>query len=207
MGWYEFVKTRRGKGDLTEVNSLKHPARRILRQYKFSGVPVKLKEEGWSEQRIREALLRGPHPSAKLHSKFLYNEFVNMINLEQWVVLPYSVACKLNNLHISLPGVIPQRDRRFRWICNYTWSGINPSSLPLLPLDALQYGRAFDRITRQILLADPRYGPVYLLKCDIADGYYRLGLTIGDIPRLAVAFPASLGEDPLIALPLVLHMG
>ena len=130
-----------------------------------------------------------------------------MIQLDQWVVLPYSVACKLVNLHISPAGVIPQRDRRPRWIYDYTWSGINLSSLPLSPQDALQYGRAFDRITRQILLVDPKHGPVYLLKCDIADGYYRLGLNINDIPRLAVAFPTAMQNDPLIALPLVLPMG
>lgn len=34
-----------------------------------------------------------------------------------------------------------------------------------------------------------------------------LGLTIGDISRLAVVFPADMGEDPPIALPLVLPMG
>ena len=84
--------TRKGRLDGNGGGGLDHPARRLLRQYKFSGVPVKLKEADWSDKKIRDALQRGPHPSAKLHSKFLFNEFVNMINLEQWVVLPFSVA-------------------------------------------------------------------------------------------------------------------
>ena len=46
-----------------------------------------------------------------------------------------------------------------------------------------------------------------MLKCDLADGYYRLGLVVRDIPRLAVAFPSSQHGEPLIALPLVLPMG
>ena len=92
LGWVKFVKGRRGVGDLTEMENLRHPARRLLRHYKFSGVPVTLTDKSWGEDKLREALQRGPHPSAVLHSKFLFNEFVSMINLDQWVVLPYSVT-------------------------------------------------------------------------------------------------------------------
>ena len=207
LGWEAFVQSRRGVGDLTEMTGLRHPARRLLRQYRFAGVPVKLTEGSWGGDKIREALQRGPHPSALLHSNFLMKEFISMIGLDQWVILPYSVAKYLDNLHISPPGVIPQRDRRPRWICDYTWSGVGPSSLPLVPTEAMQYGRAFERILRQILLADPRFGPVYLSKCDIADGYYRLGLNVKDIPKLAVAFPSPNKTNPLVAIPLVLPMG
>ena len=70
----------------------------------------------------------------------------------------------------------------------------------------MQYGRALERYLRHILIADPRYGHTYMLKCDLADGYYRLGLVIKDIPKLAVAFPSNT-EDQLIALPLVIPMG
>ena len=107
LGWEKFVKRRRGVGDLTEMENLRHPARRLLRQYRFTGVPVKLTDEDWGEEKIREALQRGPHPSAMLHNKFLFNEFISMIHLDQWVVLPYSVAKNLKHLHISPPGVIP----------------------------------------------------------------------------------------------------
>ena len=71
----------------------------------------------------------------------------------------------------------------------------------------MQYGKALERYLRHILISDPRYGPIYMLKCDLDDGYYRLGLVIKDIPRLAVAFPSENQLDPLVALPLVLPMG
>lgn len=71
----------------------------------------------------------------------------------------------------------------------------------------MQYGRALERYLCNILLADPRFGPVYMMKCDMADGYYRLNLVISDIPRLAVSFPSEQHDEPLIALPLVLPMG
>lgn len=46
-----------------------------------------------------------------------------------------------------------------------------------------------------------------MLKCDLTDGYYRLGLVINDIPKIAVTFPSSQKQKLLIALPLVLPMG
>ena len=83
---------------------------------------------------------------------------------------------------------------------------MGPNTIPLVPQEAMQYGKALERYLRHILVADPRYGPIYMLKCDLADGYYRLGLIINDIPKLAVAFPSK-SSDPLVALPLVLPMG
>ena len=47
------------------------------------------------------------------------------------------------------------------------------------------------------------------MKIDIADGFYRINININinDIPKLGVVFPTLPGEEPIIALPLVLPMG
>ena len=45
-----------------------------------------------------------------------------------------------------------------------------------------------------MLLADPCYGKMLSLKCDV-------------VPKLTVAFSGSIGDDPLIVLPRVLLMG
>jgi len=74
-------------------------------------------------------------------------------------------------------------------------------------MEAMQFGHALDRYLREILLADPKLGPVYLLKLDISDGFYRIDLAIDDIPKLGVVFPTWPGEEPLVAFPLVLPMG
>ena len=84
---------------------------------------------------------------------------------------------------------------------------MNQDTIPLVPQESLQYGRAFDRFIRHILLADKRYGPVFLSKCDLSDEYYRLGLCIQDCPQLALSFPAKFHNDPLVAIPIVLPMG
>ena len=130
-----------------------------------------------------------------------------MINKQQWVVLPYKVAKNFKDLRLSPPGVVPQRGRRPRWIVDYTWSNVNDETLPLAPSEAMQFGHALDRILRELLLADPKLGPMYMLKLDISDGFYRINLAAEDIPRLGVVFPVKPGEEPLVAFPLVLPMG
>ena len=71
----------------------------------------------------------------------------------------------------------------------------------------MQFGHALERILQHILLSDPNHGPVYLLKIDISDGFYRIDVNPFDIPRLGVVFPTAPGAEPLIAFPLVLPMG
>ena len=71
----------------------------------------------------------------------------------------------------------------------------------------MQFDHALDRLLRKILLADPKFSPVELMKVDMSDGFYRVGLNIDDIPKLGVAFPTQPGEEQLVALPLVLPMG
>ena len=96
-----------------------------------------------------------------------------MIDKGQWVILPYSLAKSLPGLRLSPPGVVPQQDRRPRWICDLSFYGINDDTLPIVPPEAMQFGHALDRYLREILLADPELGPIYMLKLDIADGFYR----------------------------------
>ena len=54
---------------------------------------------------------------------------------------------------------------------------------------------------------DPSLGPVYLLKADVSDEFYRIGLRPGDAPKLGLIFPNSADEEPIVAIPLKLPMG
>ena len=136
LGWHRFVKLRRSRGDFAELK-FDHPARRLLVQYKYRGVPVKFHSAPWSDKQKHHALQRGPHQSCRNHLEFLSEEFCDMIRKEQWVVLPYQVANQLPNLRLSPPGVVPQRDRRPRWIVDYSFSGVNQDTLPLAPSEAM----------------------------------------------------------------------
>ena len=130
-----------------------------------------------------------------------------MIRKDQWVILPFFTAQQLPNLCISPPGVVPQRERRPRWIGDYSWSGVNAATQPLAPHQAMQFGHALDRFLRELLLANPAQGPLFLMKIDIADGFYRINVNPNDIPKLGLAFPTRPGHETSVALPLVLPMG
>ena len=54
---------------------------------------------------------------------------------------------------------------------------------------------------------DPRYGPIYMMKVDIADGFYCVGLAPEDLPSLGVCLPPGTDGKTLVAFPLVLPMG
>jgi hypothetical protein len=206
--WEAFVKSKRCFSDFANLDNVRgHPAHRLLQFYRQRGAPVKMKSKPWSREQISAALSRGAHQSCFAYMDFLREEFTDMMEKGQWVILPASAVESLPGLQVSPPGVVPQRERRPRWICDYTFSGVNGDTLPLAALDAMQFGHALDRILREIILADPSLGPVQLMKVDLSDGFYRVNLNIDDIPKLGVAFPTEPGQEPLIALPLVLPMG
>jgi hypothetical protein len=107
----------------------------------------------------------------------------DMVDKAQWIVLPYSLVDHFPALRISPIGVVPQHERRPRTIVDYTYSGFNADTVPLCAPEAMQFGRALLRVLQRIVHADPRHGPVYLIKVDVADGFYRISLNTGESSR------------------------
>jgi hypothetical protein len=95
-----------------------------------------------------------------------------MIHKGQWILLPAHLVLADKNLRISPFDVVPQRDRRPRTICDYSFFFVNFDTIPLAPAESMQFGRALWRILQQVSDADPRLGPVHLSNIDIADGFY-----------------------------------
>ena len=124
-----------------------------------------------------------------------------------WTVLPFDVVKDLPNLRLSPLGVVPQRDRRPRLIMDLSFYGVNADTVRQAPPEAMQFGRTLERLLTTIRHADPAYGPVHIIKIDIADGFYRVGLVPDAAPGLGVILPRSPGEPHLVAIPLVLPMG
>jgi len=124
----------------------------------------------------------------------------DMVAKNFWIVLPYDYVKELEGLHISPMGVGPQHERRPRIIVDYSFYDLNANTVKHAPPEAMQFGRALERLLAQIVHANPRYGPVQLIKVDIADGFYRVKVQTDDIPKLAVALPTAEGEIPLVAL-------
>ena len=129
-----------------------------------------------------------------------------MITKGQWVILPEKSVLHLPGLCLLPPRIVSQRGCCPRWICAYSWCGANGDTLPLSAMEAIQFGWSLKRILCEILFSNPAHGPVHMIKLDISDGFYWIGLNIDDIPKLGVVFPTLLGEEPLIAFPLVLQI-
>jgi hypothetical protein len=212
VGWNRFVELKRGRPNLQVRGPVKdHPADHILTCLEQVGAPVNLSTAPWSQERQELTLKRGPHKSADEFADFLKEELVDFIQKGQWVVLPYSLIMQDPNLRLHLRispmGVVPQRDRRPRIIVDYSFFQVNGETVRLAPNEAMQFGKALERLIQDIVEANPRYGPVYLMKVDIADGFYRVWVRAPDIVKLAVSIPTLDGDEPLLALPLVLPMG
>jgi hypothetical protein len=202
------VVQSRGPSDLCpNVKDLPHPAAHLLGHLEARGAPVVMKTGPWSAAQKASALRRGPHKSALEHVDFLRQELVDMIHKGQWTLLPAAQVLHMTNLRLSPLGVVPQRDRRPRTISDYSFFDVNDETCPLAPLESMQFGRALHLLLQRIAKANPRYGPVYLSKLDIADGFYRIRLLPSNIPKLGDFFPKSPGKDQPIALPFTLPMG
>ena len=203
------MTTTRGPSNLQDhiANLTQHPAGSYLDRLRPVGAPVLQSTKPWGRDRISAALARGSHQSALSHLEFLRDEMADMVDQGYWVILPYSHILHLPYLRLSPLGVVPQRDRRPRIIVDYTFWGINDDTVPLAPSEAMQFGRAFERVLRKIRQANRRYGPTYMIKVDIADGFYRLFVSAPTTATLGVVFPQHADEEPLVAFPLVLPMG
>jgi hypothetical protein len=118
-----------------------------------------------------------------------------MIRKGQLVLFPARLILCEKNLKLSHLSLVPQWDRRPRTISDYSFFGVNDNTIPLSPSEAMQFGRAIQRILRAITRADPGLGPLYLSKIGIADGFYRIRIRAQDIPKLGVLFPVREGEE------------
>ena len=107
------------------------------------------------------------------------------------MVLPFLVAKGIPGLRLSPPGVKVEQDRRPLWLGDYIYFKTNAETIPVPCLSATQYGWALDFLICKIVYADSALGYVYMLKADVSDGFYHIGLLLEDAPRLELIFPSG----------------
>ena len=206
--WKEFVESCRGRPYLSEnVNNIDHPAAPFLEDLRENGVPAKSSEPPLTPKERDNQFWRGAHASAEMNRAFVRKEMAEFIECGYWTVLPYRLVKDLPGLRISPLGVKEERERKPRLVCDHSFFGVNQHTLLRTPPEAMQFGGTLGWILHAIRHADPKHGPVFLSKYDIKDGFYRLFLDADDCPMLGVTLPHYAGEEPLIAIPLVLTMG
>ena len=65
--------------------------------------------------------------------------------------------------------------------------------LTLTDVYSVQYGRSLDRLLREIVITDPKLGPVYMVKSDLDDRFCRIGLRLDDVLKLGLIFTGTHG--------------
>jgi hypothetical protein len=213
VGWDIMIQQARGRGDLQARPPSHHGAAPLLQRMAKHGVPAVMTTAPWSLPTLKQRAKRGPHKSCEDHLDFLRGEILEFVEKGYWIVLPLRILLLLQaqgaitDLRLSPMGVVPQRERRPRVIVDYSYYQVNQETIQLAPQESMQFGRALERVLYNVRHAHPRYGPVYLGKIDLADGFYRVGLNPSATAKLGVCFPKYSGEEQMVALPLVLPMG
>ena len=207
-GWYRLARSRRGRSEISpSVGLMPHDAAGYLDFLRRIGAPVVSHAPPKTPAELQAAVDRGPHPSATAYADFLWGEAYEMCQRRHAMILPFSAVKNITGVEISPPGVVPQRDRRPRTICDLTFSGVNANTAPLTHDDAMQFGNTLLRILFRIYRADPRWGPVYLAKVDISDGFYNITVNPNGVKHFGIILPTPPGQEPLVLFFLGLPMG
>jgi hypothetical protein len=86
LGWETLVTQRHGRGDLTSMSNVPHPARRLLRHLASKGAPAVTKTPAWTSTQLSQAVRRGPHKSCQDQESFIRSEFADFVDKWQWIV-------------------------------------------------------------------------------------------------------------------------
>ena len=95
---------------------------------------------------------------------------------------------EIPGLRLSLPGVKEERDRQPRWLGDYSYINLNTETLPIDALFSMQYGRALERLIREVAIAVLALGPMHTLKEDVSDSFYHIDLRPTDAPKPGIIF-------------------
>jgi hypothetical protein len=158
-------------------------------------------------ERKDEVAARGCHHSARLHADFIAQEMTEFAQDGHWIILPYEEVRLFPETRLSPAQIKVERDRKPRFIADHSFYGLNDHSLPLAFKDSMQFGGALHRLLYAIRHANPAYGPVRIMKLDLKDGFYRVGLRPREALAFSVLLPEYDGLPPLVAIPLALTMG
>jgi hypothetical protein len=178
-----------------------------MERIRRNGAPVILSSAPWSEETKQERFDRGPHNSANEFVEFLGGEYLDFLKKGYWMLLPHEAVKDMVNVRWSPLGVVPQRERRPRVIVDYSFYGVNKDTLKLGPEEAIQFGKAVERLLKAGVRANPKFEPLLQYKLDISDGFYRIALSTSGSQRLGVLLLNFPGLPSLVAFPLALPIG
>ena len=206
--------------------ALQHPAAPLLLTYDDKGCPVDCGED-WSEERIRAAILHGPHKSARAKDAIRVLREETKEKVEQnfaRIVRFGEIANDIpNKLKISPVACIPHKSKAYRVILDLSfnfrhngkkWPSVNDTTAKLAPAEAMvQLGSSLRRIIATLAKNFNTSRPFKFSKIDIKDGFWRLIVSAEDAWNFCYVLPRADGklEEDInnieIVVPHSLQMG
>lgn len=168
------------------ISKLPYQAARFLNCLCYRGPPIAMTTPHWIPSEQLAAITKGPHQSAILPWEFLEEEMARMTMGGKWLLLPFQVVQNQPGFQISPIRVGLQHDKQPRTIVDYTFHLVDQETLQLLPKEAIQLGKALSCPLAKVVQADIHYGPVHMVKEDIANGFYQVHLCPYQIPPLGL---------------------
>ena len=71
----------------------------------------------------------------------------------------------------------------------------------------MHYGRLLYRLIRDVVIAYPALVPVYVLKADIGNVFYLIGMQPMEAPTMGLVSPLDVSGEDMVAIPFTLPMG
>ena len=71
----------------------------------------------------------------------------------------------------------------------------------------MQYIWALEFLIREVVISNPALRPLHVLKANVSDGFYHIGLLPPDIPKLGLVFTSEVEDEELVVIPLTLPIG
>ena len=205
--------------------ALRHEAGTLLNGYARSGCPVDCGDD-WNEERITDAIKRGPHQSAYLDGavKFLQEETEEKVKngfarVVKWKDIKASIPPKLK---ISPVAMVPHKSKKFRVIMDLSfqfkkrdgskWASVNSATTKLAPQQSMaQLGHALKRIVATLAANFDPDQPFKFAKLDIKDGFWRMAVNDADAWNFVYVLPSESKTTPLdevkLVVPNSLQMG
>ncbi len=189
------------------MKRLQHRAAKYLHCLHCQGAQAQILGPTWSLKQLEECIAQGPHTSTKEYAEFVNEEMADFCDKGFWTVLPFELVKDLPNLCLSPLAVVPQCECCPRLIVDLSFWGINDETICQAPQESMQFGHALERILYHVRHPNPKYGPVYIRKYDISDGFYHIPLDMEYARALAALLLTEPGELLLVGIPLLLPMG
>ena len=183
-----FIKLSRGRPHLHKLHIACRSATGLLNHPVEFGASTKITLCPTNKAQNR-ALAHGTHISPHRDSHFVLEELHLQAKAGDVILLLLSLVVHLPNFLLSPVAAFPQENRKLRLIYDCSFFGINKASVPLAPMEAVQFSRTFFRLLYTILHANPVLEPTHVSKIDLADGYMRVPLSTPATPKLTFLVP------------------